>query len=157
MKSTLVVFAVPGNGYVSCQGEDLATIPQPGVCYVLTGKLYEVEKVFESLGPHNGDAKLMELLSLAGEGADAGAVPQIRALGGSQAASGLVTTPSRVLLVRLRLVRKTTTSIRILVPEAAKKLSQADAGASEIGAVKSLVAAGKKATAGRSRQRRPRK
>ena len=122
MKSTLVIFAVPGGGYVSCPGEDLAVVPQQGVCYVLSGRLYEVEKTVESLGPQSGDAKLMELLSLAGDGSqsEAGAVPQIRNLGGPGAAGGLQSTPSRVLLVRLRLLKRTTTTIRIQVPSESK-------------------------------------
>lgn len=112
MNSLLVVFALPEGTLASCWAENLAGIPARGRYYLLGGKLYEVVWTVESLGPQGGLSKLTELLSLVAA-SKAGTAPVIQDLTSVAGASspGILTGPAHVLLVRLRPVRNSTTSV----------------------------------------------
>jgi hypothetical protein len=99
MKSVLVVFCLPDGRFVSCQADDLASVPQPGVAYLFSQHLYEVRQVIECLSLENGDTQLMNLLKLMVKPGRKATAPSIQSL--SSSGKGLLLSPDRVLLVQL--------------------------------------------------------
>src|SRR5437870_3576874 len=126
MKTVLVVFGFPDGKYVSCQGDDLATLPQAGRSYLFSQRLYQVDEVIECLSLESGDGQLMNLLKLLAQMEGKSTPPAIQDLRGRPAT--VLTQPDRVLLVRLQpLAIKTrlrnagpTPHIRIQLPASGK-------------------------------------
>ena len=100
--STLIVFRLPDNTYVSGSLDLLSHFPQKGHSYLLGGKVYETIEVVEPLGVGGGNQQLLDLINL--DQQDVGRAAQALATMGSldkPGSTNIATQPDHVVLVRL--------------------------------------------------------